>query len=308
MSLSNSPDLAFGMGLWSTAAALTLAYIAQAQVPYALADQLDRRQSEDSELELVPTLPVLFSSSVVDEIDESVISDSGDWHVDPDLAFEWSREFPLVKLSGVIGATLERYARASRVDADTLIASVKAEFTDGRSDLFVPYVSHESSLEFLPTFSRHEETLHDIAIGFSSAVAWGSNRTGIPRIDRIGPGESSLEFDVQAGRRFASPKEEDRVFIEASIEFTRTISQTWAVGIKPGITARWYDDYFGAFRRDYRPSVELNAEWKPAWLAMHLPGAEIEFIIEIERNFSTVPEQRYSIWEAGPIITIAHEF
>jgi hypothetical protein len=264
------------------------------------------RKSKD--FELVLTVPFLYSSSVVRSDTDVVVGDTGDKHADPDLALEWSRQFSKIKLSTLVAATLERYAKVREANTDTFTASVKAELTDGRSDLFVPYFQYEQTMGFTPFFRKREDTLHDLALGFTSGIGFGKDWDLIAYSKADEPGRSSLKFDVQAGRRFADPRDLDRVFIEVNLDFVHTISEQWSVGVTPAFKARWYDNYFGELRRDYRPSVELKAEWTPGWLTKQLPEAAIEFIVLFERNYSNLADQRYKLWELGPTIILTSKF
>jgi hypothetical protein len=257
------------------------------------------------DFELTLTVPFLYSSSVVRSDTDTVVADVGDGHADPDLALQWKRQFSNIKLSALIGVTLERYAKVREADVDDLTASVKAELTDGRSHRFVPYFEYEQTIAFTPFFRKHEDTVHDLAVGFTSGIGFTPDWKQIAYRKADEPRHSSLELDVQAGRRLADPRDLERVFVDVSLEFERTISKQWTVGIKPEFTARWYDEYFGEARRDYRPSIELVAEWTPDWLTRQLPGASIEFILLFERNYSNLPDKRYKLYEFGPQIVLS---
>lgn len=115
------------------------------------ADNAASRSSKD--FELVLTVPFLYSSSVVRSDTDTAIGDAGDRHVDPDLALSWSRQFSNINLEAFVAATFERYATVREADVDRVTAGMKAELTDGRSDLFVPYFQYEHTVDYLPVFS-----------------------------------------------------------------------------------------------------------------------------------------------------------
>jgi hypothetical protein len=261
--------------------------------------------SGSNDFELTLTLPFLYSSSVVRSDTDNVVADVGDGHADPDFELRWKRQFSYIKLSALAGVTLERYATVREADVDTLTASVKAELTDGRSDLFVPYFQYEQTIDFTPVFKEREDTVHDLAVGFTTGIGFTPHWKQIAYGKGKEPGHSSLKLDVEAGRRFADPCDLDRVFVGVGLEFRHTISKQWAVSITPEFEARWYADYFGEQRRDYRPSIELIAEWTPNWLTRQLPDATIEFILLFERNYSNLPGQSYKLYEFGPRIVLS---
>jgi serine/threonine protein kinase len=102
------------------------------------------------------------------------------------------------KLSALVDAGIDRYLRQSTANEDTVYASVKASFTDGRSDLLVPYVSYTPSVDFSPTFHREDDTLHDFAAGLTSGIGVRAGRR-IRYADAIDPGDVSLGLDLRAG-------------------------------------------------------------------------------------------------------------
>jgi hypothetical protein len=272
----------------------------------AAQDSTDRGSwSKGNDFELTLTLPFLYSSSVVRSDTDNVVADVGDGHADPDFELRWKRQFSHIKLSALAGVTLERYATVREADVDALTASVKAELTDGRSDLFVPYFRYEQTIDFTPVFKERQDTVHDLSFGFTSGIGFTPDWKQTAYGKGKEPGHSSLKLDVEAGRRFADPSDLDRVFVGVGLEFKHTISKQWAVSITPEFNARWYADYFGEQRRDYRPSIELIAEWTPDWLTRQLPDAMIEFILLFERNYSNLPDQRYKLYEFGPRIVLS---
>ena len=269
-------------------------------------DRFTSRESKD--FEFVLTVPFLYSSSIVRSNSDTAIGSRGDKHVDPDFALQWSRQFSNIRLETFVAATLERYLTVREADLDRVTAGVKAELTDGRSDLFVPYFQYEFTMDFVPVFSTREDTLHDFAVGFSSGIGFGRDWKKIPYSEANDPGHSSVKFDIQAGRRFADLRDLDRIFVELNLDFAHTISKQWALVVTPAFKARWYNSYFGEARRDYRPSIELKAEWTPDWLTGQLPDAMIEFSVLFERNYSNLAEHRNTLYEFGPTIILSSKF
>jgi hypothetical protein len=267
-----------------------------------------KRTHDSKDFEFIFTLPLLYSSSVVRDDDDVVAGRKGDRHADPDLLLKWSRQFTHVKLSAEIGVTLERYATVREADSDAIAAAVKMELTDGRSDLFVPYLGYEQTLEYLPTFAKRDETLHDFEVGFTSGIGIGRDGALISYGDADEPGRTSVKLDARVERRFAEPRALDRLAVKVGIDFTRTVTKDYSLSITPQFRARWYDDYFGKFRRDLRPGIELKATWTPDWLTRPLPGAELEFLLTFERNYSNLVDKRYTLWELGPALVLRSKF
>ena len=305
-------DASFRARLWSrcrytVALLISFAYLT---APQGIVAQTatDRTSRESKDFEFVLTIPFLYSSSVVRSDSETAIGDSGDEHVDPDFAINWSHQFSNIKLQTFVAATLERYSTVHEADLDRLTAGVKVELTDGRSDLFVPYIQYESTMDFVPVFSAREDTVHDFAVGFSSGIGFGRDWKKIPYSEADDPGHSSVKFDIQAGRRFADPRDLDRIFVELSLDFAHTTSKQWAFVVTPAFKTRWYSSYFGEARSDYRPSIELKAEWTPDWLTIQLPDSAIEFSFLFERNYSNLVEKRDTLYEFGPTIILSSKF
>ena len=292
----------------SVAHLVFLAYLTAPQSAAAqeATDRFTSRESKD--FEFVLTMPFLYSSSIVRSDSDTAIGDSGDKHVDPDFAIQWSRQFSHIRLETFVAATLERYSTVREADVDRLTTGVKVELTDGRSDLFVPYFQYELTMDFVPVFSTREDTLHDFAVGFSSGIGFGRDGKKIPYSEANDPGHSSVKFDIQAGRRFADLRDLDRFFVEMNLDFAHTISNHWALVVTPAFKTRWYNNYFGEARSDYRPSIELKAEWTPDWLTRQLPDALIEFGVLFERNYSNLAEQRNTLYEFGPTIILSSKF
>jgi len=72
--------------------------------------------------------------------------------------------------------------------------------------------------------------------------------------------------------------------------------------------ARWYEDYYGEKRTDYRPSATIGMIWTPDWLKNIVKRGEISFNLEYYRNYSNITEKNYSIWEIGPNVSLRTKF
>ena len=150
--------------------------------------------------------------------------------------------------------------------------------------------------------------MRDFSVGFTSGIGFGRDGEIISYRRANRPGTSSIKLDAKGGQRFADSLELERLFFDLSVDFEHTFSRQWTVALTPAFKARRYDNYFGEVRRDYRPSVELKAEWTPEWLKKSIPDATFEFSIAFERNYSNVIDKRYKLYEFGPAIVLSSAF
>jgi hypothetical protein len=278
-------------------------------------DSRRAQQSLDTErpgqsygFEAVLTAPILFTNFAVQTATDELISRKGDAHFNPDLLLKYTHEFEWLKLTVGADVLMDRYLTQTAASEDALIGTVKAAFTDGRSDLFVPYVSYTGSMDFLPTFSRRDDTLHDWAAGFSSSIGLDSSGGFIPYRTAYSTGDTYVRFDARVGRRLSDPRDYQNTFAVASLQVGYFVNRELEVSITPALRARWYDDYFGDARRDFNASALLLVAWRPDWLRKLVHGAEIDFTANLERNISNLPEKTYSRWEAGPTLVFRTKF
>jgi hypothetical protein len=258
--------------------------------------------------EAVVTAPILYTNFAVQTATDELISRKGDAHISPDLLLKYAHQFEWLKLTVGADLLMDRYLTQTAASEDALIGTVKAAFTDGRSDLFVPYVSYTASMDFLPTFTRRDDTLQDWAAGFSSAIGRTSGGGWIPYRTAYASGDSYVRFDARVGRRLSDPSDFQNVFAVASLQVGYFINQELEVSVTPALRARWYDDYFGEARRDFNAGALLLIAWTPDWLRRKVHGAEIDFTANFERNISNLPEKTYSRWEAGPALVFRAKF
>ncbi len=259
--------------------------------------------------EIALTAPILFTDNAVGATGTTAGSGRrADGHFNPDLLLKWSRQFAALKLSASIDASVDRFFTETDQDEDTFFGGLTASFTDGRSDLFVPYLSYNVTADLRPDFGNTDDVLHSFSAGFVSAIAFRPGGGRITLREATRPGDRSLALDVSAGRRLADPRDFENTFTVATLDLSYVAASDWTFGLTPKLRVRWYDNFEGEFRRDYRLSGILRAAWTPAWLTRIVPAAEIDFTLSFLKNFSNLPRERFSQWEGGPALALAWRF
>ena len=176
--------------------------------------------------------------------------------------------------------------------------SVNAAFTEGSSDLFVPYAAYAGTLDFGTGLAQWNDTLNSVFAGFTSG--FGADGRRIAFRDATNPGDWSVSVDAAAGYRFANPSAFANYFAVAPVDVLYNVSSDLRLGITPTIRGRDYADYFGAPRHDLRVGFLARAEWTPAWLSRLNPEAELDFTVSFLRNHSTLSSASYRQWGAVP--------
>ena len=258
--------------------------------------------------ELIVSAPLLYTNFATQIATDELLSRKGDAHFYPDVALKWSHQFDWLKLSVGVDLAMDRYLTQKSANEDTINSGFKAAFTDGKSDLFVPYVSYASWVDFLPLFGRHDDTLQDFAAGFTSSIGLNGNGSVIPYKKATQDGDAYIRFDARIGQRIADPRDYENKFVSASVQFGYVVNRELEVSISPMVKAKWYDDYFGDVRRDVNVNTLFLVAWTPPWLKDMARGAEIDFTATIERNFSNLAEKNYTRWEAGPGVVFRVKF
>lgn len=261
------------------------------------------------EFRVILTVPLLATSNAVGvaAMDVASPTDQPDVHFNPDLLVRWTRQFQSVRVTAGIDLSFDRFAIHTDQSTDSIYGAVKLALTDGRSDLFVPYVAIAPSGDWEPWFRRRDDALLSLAVGFSSGFGVRRGRL-VPFRNAIEPGDAAVLFDVSAGRRLSDPPDYRNAFLLASVDLTYNPTRNLLLGFNPGIRLRRYDSYFGFPRRDFRVGWIARAEWTPDWLTRRLPRAEIDFTIAYLRNASNLHAANYTVWEGGPALALTWRF
>ena len=212
-----------------------------------------------------------------------------------------------MKLSTKLDIGEDRYLHEITVNQDTIFATMKAQFTTGRSDIFVPYVAYTPEIDFLPLFTHWQDTLHDFYGGFTSGVGLHDGKLGRFR-DAVDPGDWSMLLDLSAGERLASPKGLENTFFRATVNIIYEATPSLSLWLTPAFRVRDYPDFFGDHRHDTRLSAVATVVWTPDWLTAYLKGAELDFEVAWYRNYSNLPSERFTVSEVGPAVLLAWHF
>jgi hypothetical protein len=271
-------------------------------------------QGAPKDFSLEFNLPVRYSSNVASPTTDSLLEHRADGYASLELVLKWSHQFDWAKLSAEIGAGMDRYFAVHDANLDSLFSTVKIQKTDGKSDRFVPYALLSSSIYYDPTFSIHEINFYDIAGGFYTGIGWRDKYlvpnigSVIPYADAMEPGDVSVLFDFRVGRRQSDVSDYQNTFIQAKAELAYTFAKNWRAETAGKFRARWYNDYFGDRRVDYRPGASIGVFWSPDWLKVVVKRSEISLEFEAYRNYSNLPDKNYSLWELGPTLSLRTKF
>lgn len=259
---------------------------------------------------IILTAPLLATSNAVGSAAADVASRSAkpDVHINPDLLATWTRQFAAVKLSASIDVSADRFAINTDQNTDSVYGRFKASLTDGRAELFVPYLAVASTLDYLPFFAIRDDALLDFGVGFTSGFGVSARGDLIPRRDAVEPGDIQVVFDVGVGRRLADPPIFRNVFLTAKLDLSDAVSRSLLLGITPSIRLQHYDSYNGFPRRDARFGWTAYVQWTPEWLTRRVRAAEIDFTLTYLRNSSNLPSTNYTIWEGGPAVVLSWRF
>jgi hypothetical protein len=269
-------------------------------------DGKDKPAVESKDFQATLRVPFSYVSSVVSPAGDTAIN-KGDFHAAPEIALRWSRQYSWVKPTVTVGVGTDLYATVREGNIDTFFTSFKLAFTDGKSDLFVPYATYVGTIYSQGFFRREDITYHEGALGFSSGIGLrGSKVIKYDEADKAG--DMSINLDVRAGRRLSDISGYDNTFVQAKLDVDYVFSKTLTGEVTPKLRVRWYDDYFGDPRRDYRPGLGLRAIWKPEWLKPFASRSEIALNFDVYRNFSSLPDKTFSQWELGPTLELNAKF
>jgi len=269
-----------------------------------------RQVAPAGQWDLEINLPINWSSNAVQAFGEQAVVPGppmSDWHITPDVMLRYAYQFSWVRLSAKLDAGEDRYFNQIAVNQDAVYATLKAEFTDGRSDVLVPYVAYTPEVDYLPFFAHWQDTLQDLYAGVSSSLGVRKG-TWVAYRDAIDPGDLSFVLDVSAGQRLAAPGDFQNTFFRASLDVIYVTTPELSFWLTTTYRYRHYPDFFGDNRHDNRLSAIARAVWSPNWLTRRVRDAEIDFNVAWYKNYSNVPSQRYIDWEVGPSVLLAWHF
>jgi hypothetical protein len=211
-------------------------------------DNRDIRRAEQARLgaatsqdtggwDLEVNLPLHWSSNAVQTFGEQSVESGtpqADWNVSPDILLRYARQFDWVKLSAKLDVGEDRDLHQIQINQDAVFATLKAQLTNGGTDIFVPYVAYTPEADFLPFFAHWQNTLQDFYGGFTSGVGFHKGQLGRFR-DAVNPGDWSMLLDLSVGQRLASPKAFENTFFRASVDIIYVAT--------PDFEVAWYKNY-----------------------------------------------------------------
>jgi hypothetical protein len=258
---------------------------------------------------IIVTLPAYGTNNAIGSAaDASGQAGPPDGHVTPDLLLRWLHQLSFVRLSASVDASVDRFFIRTDQNTDSLYGTFKAAFTDGKSNLFVPYVAYAGTPDFGPGITQWDDTLHSFYLGFTSGIGIGADGRVIGFQDATNPGDWSVSLDASVGRRLANPSDFANGFAIVSVDIVYNAGADLRFGITPTVRVRDYGNYFGSPRHDLRLGWLARAEWTPDWLTRINPGAELDFTVSFLRNRSSLASANYSQWEGGPALVLSWKF
>jgi hypothetical protein len=267
----------------------------------------EKAEAEVFGIDLV--LPLLYTDAATGAGETAVAPlRRGDLRLAPDLMLSAGRQFEDFQLAAQAGASLNRFRTERDADFDLFYGGVEAALSDGGSDLFVPYAGYDATVEYERGFATRLATLHDLYLGVWSAAGLGPDSGVIAYRDAYEPGAIAFAIDAGIGRRLADPADFANLFADLTLELTYVASERVSLALVPGVVLRRYDDFFGAERRDALFTAALSISWRPDWLAAINEGAELGFSAQLLRNWSNLPEERFTDWEFGPVLALSWRF
>jgi hypothetical protein len=275
---------------------------------HPLIPTLQSQPPSTKDFTIILTVPFLATNNAVGAIGETGGSGKPNFHINPDLMVRWTHQYDVVRLSAYADVGLDRYSTAADLNGNTLTGGAKIALTDGKSDVFVPYVSYTAMYDYEPGFAARNDAFHTFAVGFASGIGISARGGIIPFRNSTEVGDWSIAFDVSTGRRFAAPADFENVFALIAVDVVYNIADHVVLGLLSRLRGRDYPDYYGVNRRDVFAAIQARVEWTPDWLTSRLPGAELDFTVEYQNNRSNVPGVRYSRWEGGPALTLKQRF
>lgn len=278
-------------------------------------EKTDKDDSKPKDFSIEFNLPYFYSSNVVSASSDSILEKKGDFHTVPELYFKWSHQYDSVKASADVGVSIDRYNEAKDGDINALASSFKVAKTDGTHEAFVPYALVANSIYFDPAAGNTTGIVYyDVAGGFYSGFAWRDQQS-IPYIDSMIPyseaykgGDASVLFDLRIGRRITDQLDYQFNFVTAKFEVAYYFTENFRIEYGPTFKARWYDNYFGDKRVDYRPGAKVDFYWKPDWLKALSKRSELSLSFNFSRNYSNLSDKNYSLWELGPTLSLRTKF
>lgn len=260
-----------------------------------------------SKLEITATVPLSYNSLATRADSDSGAGKKGDFHLNPEFALKWSKQFAHMRLSATAAAGGDRYRQSPDVDMNVTALSLKASFTDGKPQILTPYVSFTNTREMARDYRDLYAIYNETAIGFVTGIGFDAKRKRIASDDAVEDNNIAIDLDAKVGRRLSDYRPAYATFLTASLEATYTLNKYWAFTANPNIRIRYHDNYHDEFRRDTRLGMGLKAVWTPDWLTKLVPKSEINFVANYFNTISNIPGKSQHNWDVGPTLVLSRK-
>jgi hypothetical protein len=214
-----------------------------------------------------------------------------------------------VRLSVKVRADTDRYTNAPQAAEDEASGSFKASYYDaGNDQAWAPFFSYKGVAIFDPTFSNRSETKNDLALGFDKLFNLDGGFQMLPASARSrGAAAWSLGVSSFVQRRLRTPgPNSTALYVVPSASYV--LCEDWSVSLFVNVRERWFDSgtapTMTASRRDFEIEPISTIAYAPK-----LPGApQIALQVGFERRSSNLPNQSWSQWTMGPVLSANWRF
>lgn len=254
------------------------------------------------------TIPFAYTNRAVRAETDTGGAAKGDYYAFPDLMLKWSHQLAWVKLTASLDLGTDRYRQELDANGNAAIWVAKVQWTDGKSDYFIPYLAYVSTTLFDREMRWVDLAVNDAVVGFSSSIGIDPKGRLVELSEASKPGSLGFTLDARIGQRFSESISSQFRFVQASIEGALVLTKELTISATPKVRVRWYDDYYDEFRRDIRIGGALKVTWTPEWLTKRLSRSELTLALNMYRNFSNIPEENYLLWDVGPSLAMKWKF
>ena len=301
---------------------------------YAFASP-DAGTGQDLGLTLNGLFPVYYNS------DAEAVPSGGTQtaEANPEFRLSWAKQLQgmPIKLTTLIDANSDRYARSNGADGDVTYGEFRAQYVTGNNDQeFEPFVNYGPKSAFTPTFADPTTATHDFTIGFDKAFNFdymfrriGGDSPFQISGDTSGTTVWSLGFTGVLTRRLTNGGQ-DSIIATASPSVTCNLTNLpnanssdaqWNVSLGTDISRRWYDKSGGMTRMDWVVNPILTIEFIPpsSWFRgvnehdqeasrKTLGKPVIDFQLAFAQDNSNQAANSFHQWSIGPMLKTGWKF
>jgi hypothetical protein len=257
----------------------------------------------------------------------------------PEFRLSWAKQLQQmpIKLTALVDANSDRYARSNGADGDLTYGKFRAQYITGNNDQeFEPFVNYGPKSAFTPTFEAGTTATHDFTIGFDKAFNYdymfrriGSNSPFGISGDTSGATVWSFGFTGTLTRRLTNAGQ-DSIIATASPSVTYNLTNLpnanatdaqWNVSLGTNISRRWYDKSGSMTRMDWVVNPVLTIEFVPpsSWFKgvnehdqdasrKALGKPVIDFQLAFAQDSSNQAAHSFHQWSIGPMLKTGWKF